>query len=328
MMGARHGMSDHKPNITVIGVGGGGGNAVDNMIAKELTGVEFLAVNTDAQALAKSLAPQIVQLGPQLTEGLGAGSLPDVGRAAAEESIDDLMAYLTHADMLFLAGGMGGGTGTGAMPVIASAARAAGILTVAVVTEPFVFEGSHRLRQARAGIEALVQSADTVIVVPNQSLFRLSNPHTTLADAFAMADAVLHAGVSSVVDLILKEGIVNLDFADVRAVMQGMGRAVMSTGEASGPDRAAKAAKAAVENPLFGDAVLSGARGVLVSVSAGRDLTLHEVDEAASRIRETVDTEAEIIFGAAFDPGLGDTMRISIVATGLQSEEIAIGRVA
>ncbi|MBW9089810.1 cell division protein FtsZ [Rhizobium wenxiniae] len=328
MMNAQYGMADQLPKITVIGVGGGGGNAVDNMIAQALAGVEFLAANTDAQALVKSLAPQIVQLGPHLTEGLGAGSLPDIGRAAAEESMDNLMGYLTNADMLFLAGGMGGGTGTGAMPVIARAARAAGILTVAVVTEPFVFEGSHRLRQARAGTEALVQSADTVIVVPNQSLFRLSNPHTTLADAFAMADAVLHAGVSSVVDLILKEGIVNLDFSDVRAVMHGMGRAIMSTGEAGGPDRAAKAAKAAVENPLFGDAVLSGARGVLVSVSAGRDLALHEVDEAASRIRETVDSEAEIIFGAVLDPGLGDTMRVSIVATGLQSEEIAIGRVA
>lgn len=328
MMGVKSNMADRKPNITVIGVGGGGGNAVDNMIAKNLAGVEFVAANTDAQALSKSSAPQIVQLGPRLTEGLGAGSLPDIGRAAAEESIDDLMAYLNGADMLFLAGGMGGGTGTGAMPVIARAARAAGILTVAVVTEPFVFEGSHRLRQAIVGIEDLLQSADTVIVVPNQSLFRLSNPHTTLADAFSMADAVLHAGVSSIVDLILKEGIVNLDFADVRAVMQGMGRAVMSTGEASGPERAAEAAKAAVENPMFGDAILSGARGVLVSVSAGRDLTLHEVDVAASRIREAVDTDAEIIFGAAFDPGLDDTMRVAIVATGLQSEAFAIGLVA
>lgn len=328
MMGAKGGMVDRKPNITVIGVGGGGGNAVDNMIAKSLAGVEFVAANTDAQALAKSSAPQIVQLGPRLTDGLGAGSLPDIGRAAAEESIEDLMGHLTSADMVFLAGGMGGGTGTGAMPVIARAARAAGILTVAVVTEPFVFEGSHRLRQAKAGIENLVQSADTVIVVPNQGLFRLSNPHTTLADAFSMADAVLHAGVGSLVDLILKKGIVNLDFADVRAVMQGMGRAVMSTGEASGPDRAANAAKAAIENPLFGDAVLSGTRAALVSVSAGRDLTLHEVDEAAGRIREAVEADADIIFGAAFDPALGDTMRVSIVATGLQQAAFAIGQVA
>ncbi|OCP36157.1 cell division protein FtsZ [Ensifer sp. LC163] len=306
-----------KPKITVIGVGGGGGNAVDNMIAQDLSGVDFLVANTDAQALVKSKAPRIVQLGLEITEGLGAGSLPAIGRAAAEESIDEIMEHLAGYHMCFLAAGMGGGTGTGAAPVIARAARQAGILTVAVVTEPFVFEGSHRLRQAKEGIEQLLECADTVIAVPNQSLFRLSSPHTTLAAAFATADAVLYAGVSSIVDLILKEGLVNLDFADVKAVMRDMGMAVMGTGEAAGPGRATAAAKAALENPLFGDAMLKDARGVLVSISAGRDLTLFEVDEAAGRIREEVDENAEIIFGATFDETLGDRMRVSVVATGL-----------
>lgn len=307
-----------KPSITVIGVGGGGGNAIDNMIAQKQVGVDFLVVNTGAQVLASSRSPRIVQLGPNLTEGLGAGSLPAVGRAAAEESLDEIMGHLVGSSMCFLAAGMGGGTGTGAAPVIARAARDAGILTVAVVTEPFVFEGTHRLRQARQGIEQLIASADTVIVVPNQSLFRISGPTTTLASAFAMADAVLSQGVNSITGLILNEGMVNLDFADVRSVMRNMGMAVMGTGEASGPGRAAAAAKAAIENPLFGDATLRDAKGVLVTVSAAHGLTLFEIDEAVSRIREDVDADAEIIFGASFDAALGDLMRVSIVATGLR----------
>ncbi|WHO84125.1 cell division protein FtsZ [Rhizobium leguminosarum] len=306
-----------KPKIVVIGVGGGGGNAVDNMITQALSGVDFLVANTDAQALVKSKAPQVVQLGLKVTEGLGAGSHPAIGRAAAEESIHEIMEHLAGYHMCFIAGGMGGGTGTGAAPVIARAARQAGILTVAVVTEPFVFEGSHRMRQAKEGIEQLLKVADTVIVVPNQSLFRLSAPHTTLAEAFASADAVLYAGVSSIVDLILKEGAVNLDFADVKAIMRDMGMAVMGTGDAAGPGRATASAKAALENPLFGDAILRDAKAVLVSISAGRDLTLFEVDEAAGRIREQVDGNAEIIFGASFDESLGDRMRVSLIATGI-----------
>lgn len=306
-----------KPKIAVIGVGGGGGNAVDNMITQELSGVDFLVANTDAQALVKSKAPQVVQLGLKVTEGLGAGSLPVIGRAAAEESIREIMEHLAGYHMCFIAAGMGGGTGTGAAPVIARAARQAGILTVAVVTEPFVFEGSHRMRQAKEGIEQLLEVADTVIVVPNQSLFRLSDPHTTLAAAFASADAVLYAGVSSIVELILKEGLVNLDFADVKAIMGDMGMAVMGTGEAAGPGRATAAAKAALENPLFGDAILRDAKGVLVSISAGRDLTLFEVDDAAGSIREEVDGNAEIIFGASLDESLGDRMRVSLIATGI-----------
>ncbi|RVU07994.1 MULTISPECIES: cell division protein FtsZ [Rhizobium] len=305
-----------KPKIAVIGVGGAGGNAVDNMIMQALSGVDFLVANTDAQALVKSKAPQVVQLGLKVTEGLGAGSLPAVGRAAAEESIHEIMEHLAGYHMCFIAAGMGGGTGTGAAPVIARAARQAGILTVAVVSEPFVFEGSHRMRQAKEGIEQLLEVADTVIVVPNQGLFRLSAPHTTLAAAFASADAVLYAGVSSIVDLILKEGVVNLDFADVKAIMRDMGMAVMGTGEAAGPGRATAAAKAALENPLFG-AILGDAKGVLVSISAGRDLTLFEVDEAAGRIREEVDGNAEIIFGASFDEYLGERMRVSLIATGI-----------
>ncbi|EJT06299.1 cell division protein FtsZ [Rhizobium sp. CCGE 510] len=306
-----------KPKIAVIGVGGGGGNAVDNMITQELSGVDFVVANTDAQALVKSKASQVVQLGLKVTEGLGAGSLPAIGRAAAEESIHEIMEHLAGYHMCFIAAGMGGGTGTGAAPVIARAARQAGVLTVAVVTEPFAFEGSHRMRQAKDGIEQLLEVADTVIVVPNQSLLRLSDPHTTLAAAFASADAVLYAGVSSIVDLILKEGVVNLNFADVKAIMRDMGTAVMGTGEAAGQGRATAAAKAALENPLFGDAILKDAKGVIVSISAGRDLTLFEVDEAAGRIREEVDGNAEIIFGASFDESLSDRMRVSIVATGL-----------
>lgn len=306
-----------KPAITVVGVGGGGGNAVANMLAQNMAGVEFLVVNTDAQVLASSTSPRIVQLGLNLTQGLGAGSLPDIGRAAAEESIDEIMGHLDGCDMCFLAAGMGGGTGTGATPVIARAARDAGILTVAVVTEPFAFEGPHRLRQAKQGIQQLIECADTVIVVPNQSLFRLADPKTTLAGAFLIVDAVLSQGVNSIIRLILNEGLINLDFADVRSVMRNMGMAVMGTGEAAGPGRAAAAAKAAIDNPLFGDSTLEEAKGVLVAVSAAHGLTLFEVDEAANEIRDRIDADADIIFGASFDAALGETMRVSIVATGL-----------
>ncbi|NTF34452.1 cell division protein FtsZ [Rhizobium skierniewicense] len=316
--------------IAVIGVGGAGGNAVDNMIAQNLSGVSFLAANTDAQALSKCKAPQRIQLGLTLTEGLGAGSLPAVGKAAAEESIHEILELMAGYHMCFIAAGMGGGTGTGAAPVIARALREAGILTVAVVTEPFVFEGTHRLRQAKEGIERLLEVTDTVIVVPNQSVIRVSNADTTLAAAFAAADAVLFAGVGSVVDLILKDGLVNLDFADVKSVMHDMGRAVMGTGEAAGEGRATAAAQAAIENPLFGDALVSQASGALVLISAGDGLTLFEVDEAAGRIRESVDENADIIFGATTDETLADKMRVSIVATGLRADQqtTSIERVA
>ena len=313
-----------KPKIVVIGVGGGGGNAVNNMIEQNLSGVSFLAANTDAQALTKCRAPTKIQLGLEITEGLGAGSLPAVGRAAAEETIHEIIEQLTGYHMCFLAAGMGGGTGTGAAPVIANALREAGILTVAVVTEPFIFEGSHRSRQAKEGIERLLDVTDTVIVVPNQSVIRVSNPDTTLAAAFAAADAVLFAGVSSIVDLILKEGLVNLDFADVKSVMQNMGLAVMGTGDASGTGRAAAAAQAAIENPLFGDALVGDASGALVLISAGQGLTLFEVDEAAGRIREAVNENADIIFGATIDEALADTMRVSVVATGLRRLQVPI----
>lgn len=311
-------MTGWKPKIAVIGVGGGGGNAVNNMIARNLSGVEFIAANTDAQALAASKAKHVVQLGVKATEGLGAGSLPELGRAAAEESIDQIMTHLTDTQMCFLTAGMGGGTGTGATPVIAHAARQSGILTVAVVTEPFGFEGTHRTRQAREGIQQLIEVADTVIVVPNQSLFRLSDPRTTLEDAFGMADSILYSGVTSIVELITKEGLINLDFADIRSIMKDIGRAVMATGEAAGQGRAADAAKAAIENPLLGEATLKGATGILVSIAAGRELTLFEVDEAASRIRDEVDSDAEIILGARFDGSLEDKLQVSVIATGLR----------
>ncbi|GLQ56521.1 cell division protein FtsZ [Devosia nitrariae] len=306
-----------KPRITVIGVGGGGGNAVNNMIAQNLEGAEFLVANTDAQALAMSKAPRRIQLGARMTEGLGAGSLPEVGRAAAEESLDEIMDHLAGTHMCFVTAGMGGGTGTGAAPVIAGAAREAGILTVAVVTKPFEFEGKHRMRSAEEGIERLRERADTVIVIPNQNLFRIANTKTTFADAFAMADRVLYAGVGCVTDLIVKEGLINLDFADVRAVMRDMGRAMMGTGEASGEDRARAAAEAAIANPLFDEASVGGAKGVLVSISGGADMKLYEVDEAASCIREQVDAEADIIVGAIFDAALEGKFRVSVVASGL-----------
>ncbi len=319
-MNARSAITEMKPKITVIGVGGGGGNAVNNMIAAGLQGAEFLVANTDAQALAMSKASKLIQLGAGVTEGLGAGSMPDVGDAAAQESIDEIMDHLAGTHMCFVTAGMGGGTGTGAAPVIAHAARQAGILTVAVVTKPFVFEGKRRMQSAEDGIERLRECADTVIVIPNQNLFRVADARTTFADAFAMADRVLYAGVGCITDLIVKEGLINLDFADVRAVMRDMGRAMMGTGESSGDGRAKAAAEAAIANPLLDEASMGGARGVLVSISGGPDMTLFEVDEAATRIREEVDADADIIVGAIFDAALEGRFRVSVVATGLRQK--------
>jgi cell division protein FtsZ len=305
-----------KPRITVFGVGGAGGNAVNNMIASGLDGVDFVCANTDAQALALSKAPRIIQLGVSVTEGLGAGSHPEVGRAAAEESYDELNDHLSGSHMVFITAGMGGGTGTGAAPVIARAAREQGILTVGVVTKPFTFEGNRRARLASDGIDELHRHVDTLIVIPNQNLFRVANEKTTFADAFKMADEVLFSGVSCITDLMVKEGLINLDFADVRAVMRGMGKAMMGTGEASGDDRARHAAEAAIANPLLDDVSMQGARGLLISITGGPDLTLYEVDEAASRIREEVDADANIILGATYDPNMTGTIRVAVVATG------------
>jgi cell division protein FtsZ len=305
-----------KPRITVFGVGGAGGNAVNNMISSGLDGVDFVVANTDAQALALSKSSRIIQLGVNVTEGLGAGSHPEVGRAAAEESFDEINDHLSGSHMVFITAGMGGGTGTGAAPVIARAAREQGILTVGVVTKPFSFEGNRRARLAEDGIDELHRHVDTLIVIPNQNLFRVANEKTTFADAFAMADQVLYSGVACITDLMVKEGLINLDFADVRAVMRGMGKAMMGTGEASGEDRARHAAEAAIANPLLDDVSMHGARGLLISITGGPDLTLYEVDEAASRIREEVDADANIILGATFDPNLNGTIRVSVVATG------------
>jgi cell division protein FtsZ len=305
-----------KPRITVFGVGGAGGNAVNNMIESGLDGVDFVVANTDAQALALSKAQRIIQLGVGVTEGLGAGSHPEVGRAAAEESFDEINDHLSGSHMVFITAGMGGGTGTGAAPVVARAAREQGILTVGVVTKPFSFEGSRRAHLAEDGIDELHRHVDTLIVIPNQNLFRVANEKTTFADAFAMADQVLFSGVACITDLMVKEGLINLDFADVRAVMRGMGKAMMGTGEASGEDRARHAAEAAIANPLLDDVSMQGARGLLISITGGPDLTLYEVDEAASRIREEVDSDANIILGATFDPSLDGTVRVSVVATG------------
>jgi len=305
-----------KPRITVFGAGGAGGNAVNNMIESGLDGVDFVVANTDAQALALSKAQRIIQLGVGVTEGLGAGSHPEVGRAAAEESWDEINDHLSGSHMVFITAGMGGGTGTGAAPVIARAAREQGILTVGVVTKPFNFEGNRRARLAEDGIDELHRHVDTLIVIPNQNLFRVANEKTTFADAFAMADQVLFSGVACITDLMVKEGLINLDFADVRAVMRGMGKAMMGTGEASGEDRARHAAEAAIANPLLDDVSMQGARGLLISITGGPDLTLYEVDEAASRIREEVDTDANIILGATYDPNLNGTIRVSVVATG------------
>ena len=308
-----------RPRITVFGVGGAGGNAVNNMIAAGLQGVDFVVANTDAQALTMSKAERIIQMGTQVTEGLGAGSQPEVGRAAAEEVIDEIRDHLTGAHMVFVTAGMGGGTGTGAAPIIAKTARELGILTVGVITKPFQFEGQRRMRFAEAGIVELQKVVDTLLIIPNQNLFRVANEKTTFADAFAMADQVLYSGVACITDLMVKEGLINLDFADVRAVMREMGKAMMGTGEASGEKRALTAAEAAISNPLIDDASMKGARGLLISITGGKDLTLYEVDEAATRIREEVDQDANIIVGATFDETLEGIIRVSVVATGIDN---------
>jgi cell division protein FtsZ len=306
-----------KPRITVFGVGGAGGNAVNNMIESGLQGVEFVVMNTDAQALLMSKAERVIQAGLVVTQGLGAGSHPEVGRAAAEEVIEEIRDHLVGAHMTFVTAGMGGGTGTGAAPIVAKVAREMGILTVGVVTKPFHFEGQRRMRIAEKGIAELQASVDTLIVIPNQNLFRVANEKTTFADAFAMADQVLYSGVACITDLMVKEGLINLDFADVRAVMREMGKAMMGTGESSGEKRALQAAEAAIANPLLDETSMRGARGLLISISGGNDMTLYEVDEAATRIREEVDQDANIIVGATFDQALEGVVRVSVVATGI-----------
>ncbi len=309
-----------KPKLTVIGVGGAGGNAINNMISSELEGVDFVVANTDAQALGQSKTDRQIQLGASITQGLGAGSRPEVGRAAAEEAIEEIIAELDGANMAFIAAGMGGGTGTGGAPVIARAAKEHGILTVGVVTKPFQFEGSHRMAQAEAGIEELEQFVDTLIVIPNQNLFRIANEKTTFAEAFAMADEVLYSGVRGVTDLMVMPGLINLDFADIRSVMSEMGKAMMGTGEAEGERRALDAAEAAIANPLLDDSSMKGAKGVLINITGGMDITLFEVDEAANRIRAEVDQDAYIIVGSAFDESLEGIMRVSVVATGIDAD--------
>jgi cell division protein FtsZ len=316
-------ISELKPRITVFGVGGAGGNAVNNMITAGLQGVDFVVANTDAQALTMSKAGRIVQMGTQVTQGLGAGSQPDVGAAAAQEVIDEIRDHLSGANMVFVTAGMGGGTGTGAAPVIAKTARDMGILTVGVVTKPFHFEGQRRMRTAESGIAELHKVVDTLLIIPNQNLFRVANEKTTFADAFAMADQVLYSGVACITDLMVKEGLINLDFADVRAVMREMGKAMMGTGEASGDKRALTAAEAAIANPLIDDSSMKGARGLLISITGGKDLTLFEVDEAATRIREEVDQDANIIVGATFDETLDGVIRVSVVATGIEQALIS-----
>ena len=306
-----------KPKITVIGVGGAGGNAVNNMINSNLEGCEFLVCNTDAQALEGSNSAHKIQLGVNTTRGLGAGANPEIGRAAAEESIDEILSYLEGSNMVFVTAGMGGGTGTGAAPVIAQAAREAGILTIGVITKPFHFEGTHRMKLAEAGIAELQRHVDTLIIIPNQNLFRIANEKTTFADAFKMADEVLQSGVRGVTDLMVMPGLINLDFADVRAVMAEMGKAMMGTGEAMGERRAVEAAEAAISNPLLDDVSMKGARGVLVNIMGGLDMTLFEVDEAMNRVRDEVDPDANIIFGSTFDSTLNGSMRVSVVATGI-----------
>ncbi len=312
-----------KPRITVFGTGGAGGNAVNNMITSGLQGVDFVVANTDAQALTMSKAERIIQMGVAVTEGLGAGSQPEVGRAAAEEVIDEIRDHLQGAHMVFVTAGMGGGTGTGAAPVVARCAKEAGILTVGVVTKPFHFEGVRRMRVAENGITELHKVVDTLLIIPNQNLFRVANEKTTFADAFAMADQVLYSGVACITDLMVKEGLINLDFADVRAVMREMGKAMMGTGEASGEKRALSAAEAAISNPLIDDASMKGARGLLISITGGKDLTLYEVDEAATRIREEVDQDANIIVGATFDESLDGIIRVSVVATGIDQASMS-----
>ncbi len=314
------GHEELKPRITVFGVGGAGGNAVNNMIEKELDGVEFVVANTDAQALQQSRATSKIQMGLKVTEGLGAGARASVGAAAAEESIEQIVDHLAGAHMCFITAGMGGGTGTGAAPIIAQAARELGVLTVGVVTKPFQFEGGKRMRKADDGIEALQKVVDTLIIIPNQNLFRLANENTTFTEAFALADDVLYQGVKGVTDLMVRPGLINLDFADVRAVMDEMGKAMMGTGEAEGENRAVQAAEKAIANPLLDEISLEGARGVLINITGGYDLTLFELDEAANKIREKVDPEANIIVGSTLDTSMEGKMRVSVVATGIDAK--------
>ncbi|MBK8007772.1 MAG: cell division protein FtsZ [Rhizobiales bacterium] len=312
-----------KPHITVFGVGGAGGNAVNNMIAAGLQGCEFVVANTDAQALTSSKAKRVIQMGLEATQGLGAGSHPEVGKSAAEEAIAEVRDMLQGVHMVFVTAGMGGGTGTGAAPVIARVAKELGILTVGVVTKPFDFEGSRRMKLAESGITELSKHVDTLIVIPNQNLFRVANKETTFADAFAMADQVLYSGVACITDLMVKEGLINLDFADVRTVMREMGKAMMGTGEASGDARALRAAENAINNPLLDETTMRGAKGLLISITGGRDLKRHEVDEAATRIRDEVDSDANIILGATFDESLEGIVRVSVVATGIDHAMVA-----
>lgn len=306
-----------KPRITVLGVGGGGGNAVNNMISAGLEGVDFIVANTDAQALASTKAEKKIQLGVNTTLGLGAGALPEMGAEAAKEDLENIIEHISKSHMLFLTAGMGGGTGTGAAPVIAKAAREKGILTVGIVTKPFDFEGPRRMKTAEKGIETLESCVDTLIVIPNQNLFHISNEKTTFPEAFSLADQVLYAGVASITDLMVKEGMINLDFADVRTVMSEMGRAMMGTGEASGENRATQAAEAAIANPLLDETSMKGAKGLLISITGGEDMTLFEVDEAAKKVREEVDRDANVIFGAIYDESLNGCLRVSVLATGL-----------
>jgi cell division protein FtsZ len=313
------GHEELKPRITVFGVGGAGGNAVNNMIEQELDGTEFVVANTDAQALQQSRATSKIQMGLKVTEGLGAGARASVGAAAAEESIEQIVDHLAGAHMCFITAGMGGGTGTGAAPIIAQAARELGVLTVGVVTKPFQFEGAKRMKQAEEGVEALQKVVDTLIIIPNQNLFRLANENTTFTEAFALADDVLYQGVKGVTDLMVRPGLINLDFADVRAVMDEMGKAMMGTGEAEGENRAIQAAEKAIANPLLDEISLEGAKGVLINITGGYDLTLFELDEAANKIREKVDGDANIIVGSTLDPSMEGRMRVSVVATGIDA---------
>ncbi|MCL4146435.1 UNVERIFIED_CONTAM: hypothetical protein GTU68_006174, partial [Idotea baltica] len=309
--------ADLKPKITVIGVGGAGGNAVNNMIESNLEGVEFWVANTDAQALDNSICKNRIQLGAQSTRGLGAGAHPEIGKRAAEESISEIEAIFDNTNMVFITAGMGGGTGTGAAPVIAKIAKDRGILTVGVVTKPFHFEGVRRMKLADDGLDEFNKSVDTLIVIPNQNLFRVANENTTFGEAFKMADDVLHCGVRGITDLITMPGLINLDFADIRTVMSEMGKAMMGTGEAEGDNRAVLAAEAAISNPLLDHSSMKGARGVLINITGGSDMTLYQVDAAANRIKEEVDSNANIIFGSAFNPNLDGTLRVSVVATGI-----------
>ncbi|WP_300555781.1 cell division protein FtsZ [Maricaulis sp.] len=313
-----------RPRIVVFGVGGAGGNAVNNMIEAALEGVDFVVANTDAQALSRSSTEKRIQMGAAITEGLGAGARPEVGQQSAQDSIDEIREHLQGAHMVFITAGMGGGTGTGAAPVVAQAARELGILTVGVVTKPFHFEGTRRMKLAENGIEQLQEHVDTLIVIPNQNLFRIATEKTTFAEAFSMADEVLHSGVRGITDLMVMPGLINLDFADVRAVMNEMGKAMMGTGEAEGEKRAVDAAQAAISNPLLDDVSMKGATGVLINITGGYDMTLYEVDEAANEIRAEVDPDANIIVGSTFDENMDGSMRVSVVATGIEAEAMAI----